>query len=89
MGGLIILLSISLGILLALGVCGIAIYFADDHDNAALGLVYSFFICIVFILILIQSQTPTAMDVYNGKTTLEITYKDGIPIDSTVVWKSK
>ena len=26
-------------------------------------------------------------DVYKGKTTLEITYKDGVPIDSTVVWK--
>ena len=32
---------------------------------------------------------PTAMDVYQGKTTLEITYKDGVPIDSAVVWKSK
>lgn len=32
---------------------------------------------------------PTAMDVYQGKTTLEITYKDGIPVDSTVVWKSE
>lgn len=30
---------------------------------------------------------PTAMDVYQGKTTLEITYKNGIPIDSTVVFK--
>ena len=29
------------------------------------------------------------MDVYQGKTTLEITYKDGVPIDSIVVWKSK
>lgn len=81
--------SISLVILFALGVGGIAIYFGDDYDNKAHGLVYSFFIWIVFILILIQSQIPTAMDVYNGKTTLEITYKDGVPVDSTVVWKSK
>lgn len=27
------------------------------------------------------------MDVYKGKTTLEITYRDSIAIDSTVVWK--
>ena len=32
---------------------------------------------------------PTAMDVYQGKTTLEITYKDGVPIDSVVVFKNK
>jgi len=34
-------------------------------------------------------NTPTAMDVYKGKTTLEITYKDGVAIDSVVVFKDK
>lgn len=34
-------------------------------------------------------KEPTAMDVYQGKTTLEITYRDGIPIDSIVVFKDK
>jgi hypothetical protein len=29
------------------------------------------------------------MDVYRGKTTLEITYKEGIAIDSVVVWKEE
>ena len=43
---------------------------------------------IIFSL-LVLSDTPTAMDVYKGKTTLEITYKDGVAIDSTVVWKNK
>lgn len=32
-------------------------------------------------------NTPTAMDVYQGKTTLEITYRDSIPVDSIVVFK--
>lgn len=36
----------------------------------------------------IHLNEPTAIDVYKGKTTLEITYKDGVPIDSTVVWKN-
>ena len=40
-------------------------------------------------LIIIQMQKPTAMDVYQGKTTLEITYKDGVPVDSVVVFKKK
>lgn len=36
-----------------------------------------------------ESHKPTAMDVYKGKTTLEITYKDGVPVDSVVVFKDK
>ena len=34
-------------------------------------------------------NTPTALDVYRGKTTLEITYRDSVAIDSTVVYKVK
>lgn len=30
---------------------------------------------------------PSAIDVYRGKTTLQITYKDSIPIDTIVVFK--
>lgn len=33
------------------------------------------------------NNIPSAIDVYRGKTTLEITYKDSIPIDSVVVFK--
>lgn len=29
------------------------------------------------------------LDVYRGKTTLEITYRDSVAIDSTVVYKVK
>ena len=35
------------------------------------------------------SGEPTALDVYKGKTTLEIVYKDSVPIDSFVVWKEE
>ena len=44
---------------------------------------------IIFILFLIIISKPTAMQVYQGKTTLEITYKNGVPIDSVVVYKDK
>ena len=47
--------------------------------------VYSF---LVFILSLSCVYKPSAIDVYKGKTTLEITYKDKVPVDSTVVWKN-
>lgn len=32
---------------------------------------------------------PTALDVYQGKTTLEITYRDSVPVDSVVVFKEE
>ena len=34
-----------------------------------------------------DKNTPTAMDVYQGKTTFQITYEDSIPVDSVVVFK--
>ena len=43
----------------------------------------------IFVSLLVLSEEPQAMDVYKGKTTLEITYKDGVAIDSTVVFKNK
>lgn len=36
-----------------------------------------------------QDNKPAALDVYRGKTTLEITYRDSVAIDSVVVYKMK
>ena len=48
---------------------------------------------IIFVILLSSYEknrnTPTALDVYQGNTTLEITYKDSIPIDTIVVWKEE
>ena len=30
---------------------------------------------------------PQAIDVYRGRTTLEITWKDSVAVDSIVVWR--
>ena len=35
----------------------------------------------------LEKATPTALDVYRGKTTLEVTYRDSVAIDSVVVYK--
>lgn len=43
----------------------------------------------ICVCISIMVSTPQAIDVYRNKTTLEITYKDSIPIDSVVVFKDK
>ena len=37
----------------------------------------------------LDKDIPTALDVYRGKTTLEITYRDSVAIDSVVVYKKK
>ena len=31
--------------------------------------------------------TPSALDVYKGKTVLKITYEDKIPVDTVVIYK--
>lgn len=42
---------------------------------------------IIFIYESVSESHPTAMDVYQGKTTLEYTIIDGIKVDSVVVFK--
>ena len=34
-----------------------------------------------------EDSTPTALDVYKGKTELKITYDGKIPVDSVVIYK--
>ena len=57
-------------------------------------------LCILFSFPLIALETlcvneivseprPKAMDVYQGKTTLEYTIRDGVKVDSVVVFKEK
>ena len=55
-------------------------------------------ICLILMIILwcinaccvaIIINQPTAIDVYKGKTELQIIYKGTIPIDSVVVFKNK
>lgn len=62
----------------------------NDFDNGvAMGVILS--VCAVVETILIASifgtPKPTAMDVYQGKTTLEYKVVDSVKIDSVVVWK--
>lgn len=57
----------------------------DDTWGGVAGL-FSFILFAVSAVI-IHLGKPTAMDVYRDKTTLQITYKNNVPIDSTVVYK--
>lgn len=44
---------------------------------------------IAILLMIAYISKPKAIDVYRDKTTLEITYKNSVPIDTVVVWKDK
>lgn len=44
---------------------------------------------IAMFLMFTHLSKPKPIDVYRGNTTLEITYKDNVPIDTVVVWKGK
>ena len=61
----------------------------DDFDNSFFKIFINVCSLTVFLLFLFLMNKPRAIDVYRGKTTLEITYKNRTPIDTTVVWKNK
>lgn len=52
-----------------------------------------FIVCLVIeigiVSKIIEEPKPTSMDVYQGKTTIEYTIRDGIKVDSVVVFKEK
>lgn len=43
----------------------------------------------MLIMAIAYSVSIQPIDVYRGKTTLQITYEENIPIDSVVVYKNK
>lgn len=57
----------------------LALFFVGFIIGGILGVIIHF--CII-------SQDPTAMDVYQGKTTMEYVVVDGQATDSTVIWKN-
>ena len=58
---------------------------------SSIALLVSFLTCIFYgcFMRLEQVEEPSALDVYRGKTTLEITYRDSVAVDSVVVYKMK
>ena len=65
------------------------LFIEKEHEWAAIlaigfGILYGCFSALWF-----QNQKPSALDVYRGKTTLEITYRDSVAVDSVVVYKMK
>ena len=71
----------------------IMVYAAEKGklDWVGIGIVVGLLILILSIslafVLFPQKMTPSPIDVYRNRTTLEITYKDGVPIDTIVVYK--
>lgn len=80
--------------LILIGLICIANYISDskrgDFDiGVFLGIVISVFSVIEIGIVsdILADQIPTALDVYRGNTELMITSINGIPTDTTVVFK--
>ena len=66
----------------------------DDKKNNVVGTIVLIISVALFLFPVVykpqnNSNNPKAIDVYRGKTELEIAYRDSIAIDSTVVWKKE
>lgn len=88
-----IFFGISLIILAAFLFALICVFSKDDEFTfpcAALGACIIVFI-ITGVSLLDNRYNPSVepIDVYRGKTTLEITYRDSVAVDSIVVWKEE
>ena len=62
---------------------------SDFDDGVTMGIILSILFVIEVILIcdILGKSRPTAMDVYQGKTTLEYTIRDSVKVDSIVIFK--
>ena len=60
-----------------------------EEDDIRCGILIGILLTVVTIILgtVMREKEPRAIDVYRGKTTLKITYKDGVAIDSVVVYK--
>ena len=80
-----------IGVIISVGVVGFFVWL--DNDSAEYLMLGGICILALFasLCVIVESiaPSPTALDVYRGKTTLEITYRDSVAIDSTVVYKMK
>lgn len=69
-------------------VIGLCLVEISAKDNKALSIVFLIIATIgLLCIILYINNTPTALDVYKGKTELRITYDGKVPVDSVVIYK--
>ena len=62
--------------------------YGDDGNRVLTVIFYGILFISTLCTAITTQYSPQPIDVYRGKTTLEITSVNNIPIDSTVVWKN-
>lgn len=80
---LLIILSI---IIFLVGCIFVAVAATGDNDYA-IPMAITYFGISLFMVVAYYENKPKAIDVYSNKTTLEITYRGKVPVDSVVVFK--
>lgn len=72
-------------------VCMVAAGMNDEWEGFFYGLWFDgcVLLAIMSAIIMWKEPSPNAMDVYRGRTTLEITYRDSVALDSVVVFKDE
>ena len=76
---------------IAFGLSFVIFAISEDLGNACAALIGTGMMVfgIALIIAILTPDRPTAIDVYRNKTTLEITYRDSIPVDTVVVFKDE
>lgn len=82
-----IILTLSIIILGFSLLCEMNMIKGEEFDGKPLIFILSIYSLLVLLFSSFYIREPRAIDVYKGETTLRITYQDGVPIDTTVVWK--
>ena len=83
------ILCIILGALFILMILSATIFNISDDSYGAATVTVGAILLLSCMLSVIDKSNPTAIDVYRNKTTIEVTYRNGIAIDSTVVFKER
>lgn len=78
----------TVGLLIIIGTVVFGLLDGDREDMFP-HLVLSTFVSIVVLvfIIAVTVSEPSALDVYQGKTTLRITYDNNVPVDTVVIYK--
>lgn len=90
-----ILAAIIVGLILIVLIILICLINSSGHGGMDVGIFLGILVTIFCVIEtgivsdIIAEPKPKAMDVYQGKTTLEYTIRDGVKVDSVVVWKEE
>lgn len=76
-------------ILMAVALITTMLCCSKDHLAGFICILVGILVAGAVIMLTDNANTPKAIEVYQGKTTLEVTYRDSIPVDSVVVYKKR